>query len=280
MNAPRDLRRCCPAGRRPRRGGFTLVEMLVVVGIVGLLAAIITPAVMQALASARNAAIKAEIDMLHTALMNYRNEYGSFPPCSVASFTGTDAASKHLLRIFPRVSSVTTQLQCQQYLNIGSSFPQSTSITPETALVEWLYGYTNDPQSPILSTTGAISLAATVTVTGTIQPRKRMYDFDISRVTSGCLYTIPGKTNVPLVYIDSSQYLSSGTVPTFALTTGTYFALRVPTSASGSFTNTSQSAFNPDTFQILCSGRDGVFGTDDDLSNFWPGTRREYLDSL
>jgi hypothetical protein len=38
--------------------------------------------------------------------------------------------------------------------------------------------------------------------------------------------------------------------------------------------------FNAETFQIICSGRDEIYGTDDDLSNFWPGTRREYLDSL
>jgi hypothetical protein len=38
--------------------------------------------------------------------------------------------------------------------------------------------------------------------------------------------------------------------------------------------------FNPETFQIISAGRDEVLGTDDDLSNFWPGTRREYLDSL
>jgi hypothetical protein len=42
----------------------------------------------------------------------------------------------------------------------------------------------------------------------------------------------------------------------------------------------SQPFANPDTFQILCAGRDEIFGNDDDLSNFWPGTRREYLDSL
>ncbi|MEI6241604.1 MAG: prepilin-type N-terminal cleavage/methylation domain-containing protein, partial [Planctomycetia bacterium] len=56
---------------------FTLVELLVVIGIIGLLAAIITPVVMQSLTKARNAAIKAEIDMLHMAIMNYKNEYGS-----------------------------------------------------------------------------------------------------------------------------------------------------------------------------------------------------------
>ena len=31
---------------------------------------------------------------------------------------------------------------------------------------------------------------------------------------------------------------------------------------------------------VLHPGRDGEFGNDDDLSNFWPGTRKDYLDSL
>ena len=38
--------------------------------------------------------------------------------------------------------------------------------------------------------------------------------------------------------------------------------------------------FNATTFQILCAGRDEQWGTDDDLSNFWPGTRVEYERSL
>lgn len=93
-----------------RRSGFTLVELLVVLLIVGMLAAILTPVVMQSLAKARNAAIKAEIDMLHMAIMNYKNEYGSFPPCFDTTFSAVSPAGKHLQRLFPRCTTVPAQL--------------------------------------------------------------------------------------------------------------------------------------------------------------------------
>ena len=53
-----------------------------------------------ATATAQNARIKTEIDMLHQAIMQYRNEYGSFPPCVDLP---TGAIYKHVQRIFPRM---------------------------------------------------------------------------------------------------------------------------------------------------------------------------------
>jgi len=234
-----------------RRGGFTLVELLVVIMIIAMLAGLVTPAVMRAQASARNAAIKAEIDMLHMAIMNYKNEYGSFPPCADSTaYAASGPAVKHLSRLFPRCTSPTAQ------------FASAAALTPQTALVAWLGGYTDDPMLPLTNGT-----------------RKKLFDFDQPRVTS-LAYAPSGKSGSPYIYIDSTNYLVSGTIPTFASTGGTYYAHRVPASASGNFTTLSQPAFNADTFQILCAGRDETFDTDDDLSNFWPGTRRDYLDSL
>ena len=100
---------------RPR-AGFTLVELMVVIAIIALLAALITPAVIGARTSARNAAIKAEIDMLHMAIMNYKNEYGSFPPCFAIGRdlpNSPDPALKHLKRIFPRMNASDAPLQFQ-----------------------------------------------------------------------------------------------------------------------------------------------------------------------
>jgi type II secretory pathway pseudopilin PulG len=251
----------------------------VVIGIIALLAALLTPVVMQSLTKARNAAIKAEIDMLHMAIMNYRNEYGGFPPAFAAGInsSGTDAASKHLRRVFPRVANAGFQAQCLPYLNSGAgTFNAASGITTDTAIVAWLFGFNTDPVNPVVSTNGTASVASgVVTLTGTVSPRNKLYDFDTARINN-FQYHPTGKRLSPYIYYSSSLYTS------FPYTVSTSpWAHRVTVAGDPSpFTNMSQPFANPDTFQILCAGRDEIFGNDDDLSNFWPGTRREYLDSL
>jgi len=226
------------------RHGFTLVELLVVIGIIAVLAALVTPAVMNARRSARNAAIKVEIDMLHTALMNYKNEYGSFPPCNSTTAAG-DRAAKHLQRLFPRCANVVAQLG-------------NRGVAPVNALVGWLLGYTNDPTNPL-------------------QPqasRRKLFDFDQGRIDASTGAYFPSQLRgSPYVYIDGAAYGTTLVPLTYPLGTQTYQAERQVLATGTAF-------FNPDTFQILCAGRDEVFGTADDLSNFWPGTREDYLDSL
>jgi type II secretory pathway pseudopilin PulG len=190
-----------------------LVELLVVITIIAVLAALITPAVFQARRSGQISAIKAEIDLLHMAMMHYKNEYGSFPPA--ASLAGPSGlAGRHIQRLFPRSS------------------PIPSAVTVDAALVGWLGGYSKNPTQPL----------------GT--PRVKLFDFDQNRVTTANQFHPREKTGSPYVYIDSANY------------------------STASFgTCDAEPGFNPDTFQILCAGLDETWDTDDDLSNFWKGTR-------
>jgi prepilin-type N-terminal cleavage/methylation domain-containing protein len=68
--------------RRPiaRRRGFTLVEMLVVIGIIVVLVALLIPAAANAISSARNTTMAIEIAELEKAIAKYKLEKGDYPP--------------------------------------------------------------------------------------------------------------------------------------------------------------------------------------------------------
>ena len=60
--------------------GFTLVELLVVISIIGILVALITPAIFAAVKRAKVARIKIEMASMSQAMEAYRTEYGNYPP--------------------------------------------------------------------------------------------------------------------------------------------------------------------------------------------------------
>jgi hypothetical protein len=195
--------------------------------------------------------------MLHMAIMNYKNEYGSFPPCLIGT-TVPSRPVKHLRRVFARLDDSTATAQLNLAAMGGPGDPtckNSFLLKPETALVFWLEGYTNNPLSPLVPAS----------------QRKKLYDFDQSRKLNDGqnpakftgVYHASGNEAAAYCYLDCAA------APADLAATG--FSLVVDVSGQ---------PFNPDTFQIFCAGRDGIWGNGDDLSNFWPATRQEYLDSL
>lgn len=71
-----------PPARR-RRPGFTLVELLVVIVVLGILVALLVPAIIGAVRTANSAAVSADIGNLTNAIQAFKDRYGDFPPSRI-----------------------------------------------------------------------------------------------------------------------------------------------------------------------------------------------------
>lgn len=72
------------AGRRA--SGFTLIEILVVITIIGILVALVAPALVGAKRQARVKACEADINGIKAALEVYYSRFGDYPPSSLAAY--------------------------------------------------------------------------------------------------------------------------------------------------------------------------------------------------
>jgi len=73
-----------------QRSAFTLIELLVVIIVLGLLAALVGPRILGRVSEAKTATARTQIELLGTALDNYRLDTGSYPTTE----QGLDALQK------------------------------------------------------------------------------------------------------------------------------------------------------------------------------------------
>lgn len=75
------------------RRAFTLIELLTVIAIIGILAAIIIPVTGAVRKSAKKAQTKSQFSQWTQSMLGYKNEYGFFPPINRSTY-GTSATNK------------------------------------------------------------------------------------------------------------------------------------------------------------------------------------------
>ena len=156
-----------PAARR----GFTLVEMLTVIVIIGILASLITAAAIHARGAVRIAAVRKEISDLQAALETYKLEHGEYPPdfafegvaltnpsspvaqirrASILNHLQTGYSRYYDTRLLPLANDDLRWARFRQDLSAYGLNPDYFDAT--TALVFWLGGL---PEQPVNLSSGA-----------------------------------------------------------------------------------------------------------------------------
>jgi len=191
-----DTTRHQPITWRTRGAGFTLVELLVVITIIGILASLIVAAGVGALKKARQARIKVEIEQMAEAFQSN----GLFPPNCETDVVGTTTSDPidesqvliDLKRYMSQLSSRSAEPSSLLSLMLGQTVAGNKElpggITAGEAIVFWLSKPSNDRKYPISGEGGPsyridnLTSGVTPVQADPIESRTWNFPFEVARL--------------------------------------------------------------------------------------------------
>jgi len=242
----------------PQQAGFTLVELLVVIAIIGILIALLVPAVGGAIRAAKNGVIALEITELAKAVERYKMEFGDYPP-DLASTDADDAVAikNHVSRKFRTRNPL---------LDSQDAKGNFAHLDPAEALVFWLRGFSSDPMRPVMGNVAPPAGDYIEYVNGA--GRKPLFDFKQTQLNDadgdGFPEYYPPNGTKPYVYFHHSDYMGVNTLAgsgtgtvlvgpnSNSLLVRPYYKVAPPA--------TVKDYVEPLKFQIICAGLDNEFG--------------------
>jgi len=119
------------------RRGFTLIELLVVIAIIGVLIALLLPAVQSAREAARRIQCTNNLKQLGLGLMNYESAAGALPPAVVLAGSGADVRWWGGWSVHGRVLPYMEQGNLFNAINFNVDYanPQNTTVSAQSVAV-------------------------------------------------------------------------------------------------------------------------------------------------